>query len=254
MAIRFDGRIVDPSDLAKYSPVMACDADRVTVVDDPLLTGRKVIRAVRKITDTVVLSGYRAEAYTLNYKRIPPFVEWYDWDCLLFKNQFLDSYPNPFIFFQVHDDWGSGGAPHLPPIMVGVYDSSLNVLVHSSSLQNPSVPSEIEEIKAITDVPIIWDAWARIVIRAKFATDSTGELDIWYGGDRVCALRAINNAYPGNSLFVQTGAYTGLAQLREPTAEKIVYSTGVRINDDSTTHAEMGVSELISLCAQGALR
>lgn len=254
MALRFDGRIVNSSDLYKYDPILACDGDRIAVVPDPINNGRYVVRFVRKITDTPVLSGYRAEICALAYKRMPPFEEWYEWECLLLSSQHDDNFPYVFYFLQIHDDWSSGGAPHLPPIILGVYHDSLYVLAHSSAVQNPALPSDIEEIKAVSDVGIIYDKWARIVVRAKYSTDGNGELDIWYGGMRVCALRNVHIGYPGNSVFVETGAYTGLAQLREPVVVKSVYSTGVRIFDETTTHAEMGVSDEIPMCSSGKFR
>lgn len=251
MSIRFDGRVSGPSDLSKYSSISACDADRITVVADPLGNQRSVIKAVRKITDTAVLSGYRAELFTTAYKRVPPFTEWYEWETLVRRSEFAQGWPNPMIILQVHDDWSGGGAPHLPPIMVGVYESSLNVLVHSSAVQNPALPSDIIELSAVINTSFVWDEWARIVIRSKFATDGTGELDVWYDGVHACALRSINNCYPSNALYVQTGAYSGLDQLRSPVEQKTVYSTGVRIYDDATTHEQMGVDQTITLCSYG---
>lgn len=254
MGIRFDGRVANIGDLSKYSSVAACDPDRIAIVPDPLCGDRYVVRAVRKITDTPVLSGYRAELYTTNYKRTPPFIEWYEWEFLLRRQEFAQGWPNPMIIFQVHDDWSGGGAPHLPPVLIGIAEGAVYASVHSAATQNPALPSDIAEIVAVEDCPVVWDKWARFVVRVKFALDGTGEFDLWYDGARVCALRAIHNCYPDNALYVQTGAYSGLDQLRSPVVEKAVYSTGVRIFNETTTHAEMGVSELISLCAQGALR
>jgi len=254
MAIRFDGRVSTAADLSRYTSITCCEGDRITVVQDPIRANRNCIRSVRRITDTAVLSGYRAELYTTAYKRTPPFTEWYEWEMLVRREEFAQGWPNPMIVFQVHDDWSGGGAPHLPPIMLGITENALNVLCHSSAVQNPALPSDISELTAVTDFPLVWGEWRRVVIRAKFATDNTGELDIWYGGERVCALRSINNAYPGNALFVQTGAYSGLDQLRAPVYQKSVYSTGLRIYDDSTTHAEMGVSDEIPMCSSGKFR
>lgn len=251
MWLRFDGRVAHPGDLEKYSSIAVCDADRIAIVPDPLDVRRYVIRSDRRITDTTVLSGYRAELFTTEYKRVPPFVEWYDWDFLVRRAEFAQGWPNPMIIFQVHDDWSGGGAPHLPPLMVGITEGSLNVLMHSATVQNPALPADISEIVAVTDVPLLWDEWARIVIRAKFAHDGTGELDLWYAGHRACALRNISNCYPGNALYVQAGAYSGLDQLRSPVEKKSVYSTGVRIWDDSTTHSEMGVSDDVMVFREG---
>ena len=254
MAIRFDGRPTSiPSGLSAYTSISECEPDRLTVVDDPLGNDRYVIKAIRRISDTAVLSGYRAELFTTAYKRTPPFTEWYEWESLVRRADFAQGWPNPMILLQVHDDWSSGGAPHLPPIMVGVYESSVNVLVHSALVQNPALPSDITELSAVLNTKFVWDEWARFVIRSKFATDGTGELDVWYDGAHVCALRNIYNCYPSNALYVQTGAYSGLDQLRSPVEKKIVYTTGVRIYDDATTHAQMGVEQTISLVSSGFL-
>ena len=254
MAIRFDGRITGPNDLSKYTEWAAVSADRLQCVPDPIGQRGYVLRARRQVDDTPVRNGYRAEAYATGVKRLPPCVEWYEWESLFLRSEFQQGWPNPMIFLQIHDDWSGGGAPHLPPVLIGIAEGAVYASVHSAATQNPALPSDIAEIVAVEDCPVVWDKWARFVVRVKFALDGTGEFDLWYDGARVCALRAIHNCYPDNALYVQTGAYSGLDQLRSPVVEKAVYSTGVRIFNETTTHAEMGVSELISLCAQGALR
>lgn len=251
MALRFDGRITGPNDLEKYTEWAAVSADRLQCVPDPLGQRGYVLRARRQVDDTPVRNGYRAEAYATGVKRLPPCVEWYDWDSLFMRSEFQQGWPNPMIFLQIHDDWSGAGTPHLPPIEIGVYESSLYVLAHAALTQAPTLASEIIVTKCISDVPIVWDRWARVVMRADYRTDGTGSIDLWYDGKRACAMRNVYNCYPSNANLVQTGAYSGLDQLRNGVTAKNVYTTGVRIFDDATTHAEMGVSADIPLVSAG---
>lgn len=251
MAIRFDGRITGPNDLSKYTEWAAVSADRLQCVPDPIGQRGYVLRARRQVDDTPVRNGYRAEAYATGVKRLPPCVEWYEWESLFLRSEFQQGWPNPMIFLQIHDDWSGGGTPHLPPIEVGVHESSLYVLAHAALTQAPATAGEIIVTKCISDVPIVWDRWARVVMRADYRTDGTGSIDLWYDGQRACAMRNVYNCYPSNANLVQTGAYSGLDQLRNGVTAKNVYTTGVRIYDDATTHAEMGVSADVPLVSKG---
>ena len=251
MAVRFDGRITGPGDLSKYTEVQCCAPDRLQIVTDPIGQRGYVLRAARQIDDTVVRNGYRAEVYANAVQRVAPFTEWYEWESLVRRSEFVQGWPAMMILFQIHDAFSGGGTPHLPPIELGVNESWFRVVVHSSAMADPQVASDVDAFVAVQHVPMVWDRWARVVIRSVYKLDGTGELDVWYDGKRACALRNIYNAYPTNPLFVQTGAYSGLDQLRAPVSSKVVYSTGVRIFDDATTHAEMGVSADIPLVSSG---
>lgn len=250
MAIRFDGRITGPGDLSKYDRLSQCAPDRLAVVQDPLGQRGWVMRAIRRSDDTTVLNGYRAEADNVNTKRPAPCVEWYEWETLVLSSEYKKG--RPFvIILQVHDDWSSGGAPHWPPVEVRINESSLHIFTNAALVQNPQLSSEIIVTQCVADVPFPFDRWVRLVMRADYKTDGTGALDVWFDGRCVCSAKNIYNCYPGTNNYAQHGAYTGLDQLPAGT-ERRVYSTGVRIYDDATTHAEMGVSADIPLVSSGS--
>lgn len=251
MAIRFDGRITQPSDLAKYTELVSCAPDRLMVVPDPLGQRGYVLRGRRQMDDTLVRNGFRAEANTTAYKRIPPFVEWYEWESLFLRSEFAHGWPNPFIFLQIHDDWSFGGTPHWPPLEVGIFNSTLQILAHGALVQNPALPSDLFTAECVTTLPVVWDRWCRFVIRCDFQTDGTGSVEVWIDGVRACAVRNVYNCYPSNANLVQTGAYTGTNQMRDVAPAKNVFTTGVRVYDDLTTYADMGVIQDVPLVSSG---
>lgn len=249
MALRFDGRITGPGDLGKYTEVVCAAPDRITIVQDPLGQKGWVVQSLLQTDDPLVRNGYRAELYANGVQRAAPFIEWYEWDVMVRRSEYIDKRPESVIFLQIHDAFSGGATPHLPPIEVSVNERQwLKVVLHSSATADPQFASDVQAIDAVNDYPFVFDAWHRIVIRTDYKLDGTGQFDLWCDGVRVCALRNIYNAYPTNPLFVQSGAYSGA---RKTTDRKAVYSTGYRIYDDATTHAEMGVSADIPLVSSG---
>lgn len=180
----------EQGNLAQWSAIDALP-DRIETVHDPVRSGKWAARFEIRPGDTVS-HGQRAE---LSYRsgEFPGVETWWGWS-VYFPAGFE---PGRWtVFTQWHDD---PAGQYAPPVLFEVIDDSILFLVRGGV-----PPAE----------PAVWNLgkvergrWYDFVFHVRWASDSTGFVELWKDGKRVVPKTNLPTIYLGKPNYLKVGNY-----------------------------------------------
>ncbi|MRV74178.1 hypothetical protein GJ700_20935 [Duganella sp. FT92W] len=214
---------------------------RLSLVADPLGSGRKVLRYTLNKTDPLVTGGSRTEI-SLKYEYVIEGLRWYSFAVLFPSDwQFHNS---PSVVAQLHTSQKTLAVP--PPISVVANGNDLNIELHynyrnmSGAGTDPATRANTGE-QLVRAAKIQTNKWYCFVVRADWSyKPGIGSTKIWMNGNVAYESKNAYNAYEtwlGN--YPKVGLYLpGVMQV----ATRTLYTDFIYVGGASSTYEQMAAA------------
>jgi MYXO-CTERM domain-containing protein len=178
----------ETGDIGQYSSYQWMSADRLQVVQSPVLQGRYALKAtVRQGDDPINSSGNRNE---LIYKgrELEGSEYYYRWQVM-----FAPDFPSVKTW-QVFTQWHHNGCCGSPPVEFFVYGEELRL-----TLTDSATPWKTKLERGV---------WQDFIFHVKWSSDpSVGFVELWHNGQRVLPRYMHATMYPGDGIYLKLGLY-----------------------------------------------
>lgn len=148
------------------------------------------------------------------------------------------------IVGQVHETSDGGDTIHFPPMQL--YIEGDHYMLALTADTNATTVSRVPNLKVLGRWPLQTNRWVDWVLHANWAADTNGFLNFYKDRRLVYNATGLATTYNDtDGLFMKAGLYWFADMAREPYVRRVLYSRGIVIGDENSSHLEVsGLSVL----------